>query len=178
MYVGSSSGWQEELIGVSAITRRWLADQGSLTERISQRCAGFNVSRVAQRRGQVLLDEAAIAGVAAKERALLRDVYLCCGTRPLVFAHSVLPQTSLTGHWSRLAQLGNRSLGAILFADPLVRRGSLQFRRLDFRHVLYRQAVLGLSLPPRYLWARRSLLMLAQRRILVTEVFLPGVFEL
>lgn len=176
--MGSPSGWQEQLIGVSAITRRWLADQGSLTERISQRCAGFNVSQIAQRRGPALLDEAAVAGLAAKEQALLRDVYLCCGASPVIFAHSVLPRASLAGHWSGLAQLGNRSLGAMLFADPLVRRSPLQFRRLDARHILYRQAIRNLLQPPLYLWARRSLLMLAQRRILVTEVFLPSVFEL
>ncbi|HET9113668.1 MAG TPA: chorismate lyase, partial [Burkholderiales bacterium] len=121
MYAGSSSGWQEQLIGVSAITRQWLTDQGSLTERISQRCAGFNVSQIIQRRGSILLDEAATIGLAFKERAVLRDVYLRCGSRPVVFAHSVLPQTSLSGHWAGLRQLGNKSLGAVLFADPLVR---------------------------------------------------------
>ncbi|MHB1656352.1 MAG: chorismate--pyruvate lyase family protein [Burkholderiales bacterium] len=160
------------------ITRHWLRDQGSLTERISQRCTGFNVSQIVQRSGPTLLDEAVTIGLAFKERALVRDVYLCCGSRPVVFAHSVLPQTSLSGRWIALKQLGNKSLGAVLFADPLVRRSPLQFRRLDVRHPLYRHAVRDLLSPPDYLWARRSLLMLAQRRILVTEVFLPDVFEL
>lgn len=125
-----------------------------------------------------LPDEAVAVGLAAGQLALARDVLLCCGAQPVIFAHSVLPRRSLVGHWAKLDRLGDRSLGAVLFADPQTWRGSLQFRRLDARHLLYRQAVGGSLQPPPSLWARRSLLMLARRRILVTEVFLPEVFEL
>ncbi|MHB1677660.1 MAG: chorismate--pyruvate lyase family protein [Sulfuriferula sp.] len=176
--MNQSAGWHEQLIGVPANVRRWLSDQGSLTRRISRRCADFNVCNVRQRRCHVLLDEAAIVGLALKQQALLREVYLCCGAHPVIFAHSVLPRVSLVGQWAKLGNLGNRSLGATLFADPQVYRSPLQYRRLDARHFLYRQAIVGVEQAPSSLWARRSLLMLAERRILVTEVFLPGVFEL
>lgn len=119
-----------------------------------------------------------MAGLAIGHSALLRDVYLSCGATPMVFAHSVLPRRSLVGAWASLGQLGNRPLGAALFADQRVQRGALQFRRLDARHPLYLRAVIGILQPPATLWARRSLFRLAQRRILVTEVFLPEVFEL
>ena len=175
---GAQSDWHAQLIGVAPAVSRWLADQGSLTERISQRCADFNVDQVSLRMRPALPDERTITGLAAKERAWLRDVYLRCGTRPVIFAHSVLPTASLFGYWSHLTRLGNRSLGALLFADPLVRRSPLQFRRLDGRHFLYRRAIRDLLRPPLYLWARRSLLMSVRRRILVTEVFLPDLFEL
>ena len=170
--------WQDHLIGVSAELRGWLADQGSLTRRISQHCADFQVSALKQWHSPAFVDEAAMVGLAIGQNALLREVYLNCGTTPVVFAHSVLPRYSLTGSWATLAKLGNHPLGAALFADPRVRRCGLQFRRLDSRHALYFRATAGIVQAPPFLWARRSLFMLAARRILVTEVFLPEVFKL
>lgn len=176
--LSQSAGWHTHLIGVSANERQWLSDLGSLTQRISSRCADFNVCNIRQHAGYALLGETALVGLAAKQAALLREVSLCCGARPVIFAHSVLPRISLVGNWAKLGSLGNRSLGAVLFADPRIHRGPLQFRRLDTRHILFRRAIAGLEHSPATLWARRSLLMLAERRLLVTEVFLPGVFEL
>lgn len=171
-------GWHEALVGVPKQMRAWLIDQRSLTQRITRRCADFAVQEVCQRDARPLLDEAAIAGIGTAQYALLRDVYLYCGTRPVVFAHSVLPYPSLTGRWANLGRLGNRPLGAALFADPLVRRECMQFRRIDRRHFLYVQAVKVLERPPSCLWARRSLFALKTSRILVTEVFLPDIMTL
>ena len=170
--------WHNTLVGVPAEMRAWLLDRGSLTQRISCRCADFAVQEVCQRDARPLLDEAAMAGVAGQQRALLRDVFLYCGTTPVVFAHSVLPYPSLSGRWTNLSRLGNRPLGAALFSDPLVRRECLQFRKIDWRHPLYRQAGIIMTHPPSYMWARRSLFALSARRILVTEIFLPSILTL
>lgn len=107
-----------------------------------------------------------------------REVFLYCGDRPVVFAHSVLPLASLRGAWAKLGKLGNRPLGATLFANPCVRRAPLEYKRLNQRHPLYQRACARLDRPPTYLWARRSLFALHGRRILVTEVFLPAILEL
>ena len=172
------SGWHDALVGVSGEMRAWLIDRHSLTQRITRRCADFAVQEIHQRDARPSLDEADMAGVGVQQRALLRDVFLCCGTTPVVFAHSVLPYSSLTDRWANLGRLGNRPLGAALFADPMVRRECLQFRKIDRRHPLYHQAVAVVAEPPAYLWARRSLFSLSTRRILVTEVFLPDIMTL
>ncbi|MDR3390128.1 MAG: chorismate lyase [Sulfuriferula sp.] len=172
------SGWHEALLGVSGAMRAWLLDTGSLTQRITGRCAQFGVREVYQRDDCPLRDEAGIVGVGVRQHALLRDVYLYCGKTPVVFAHSVLPHPSLIGRWAKLGRLGSRPLGAALFSDPLVQRECLQYRKVDARHPLYSQAVSAVMSPPVYLWARRSLFTLAAQRILVTEVFLPDILTL
>lgn len=156
----------------------WLIDQGSLTRRIQERCSEFSVRALSQGHGRPGLDEADLLGLRPREDALLREVFLCCGERPVVFAHSVLPFSSLQGPWRDLARLGNRSLGATLFADPRVRRAPLQYKRLNIRHALFRRACTGMDSAPAHLWARRSVFRLDGRPILVTEVFLPAILEL
>lgn len=172
------SGWHEALCGVPDAMRAWLLDSGSLTQRICDRCADFTVREIGQRDAPPLLDEVRITGLGIKRHALLREVYLSCNATPVVFAHSVLPYPSLVGRWAKLGRLGNRPLGTALFADPLVRRECMQFRKIDARHPLYAQAAAAIFRPPSGLWARRSLFALATRRILVTEVFLPDILTL
>jgi chorismate--pyruvate lyase len=167
------SDWHDAPLGAPIGLRPWLLDSGSLTQRIVARCAGFSVRNVAQQRGYGHSDEFALLD--RRQYSLLRDVSLCCGAVPVVYAHSVLPYMSLTGAWARLRHLGNRPLGTALFVNPLVRREALQFKRLDSRHPLYVAALRGHVQLPSSLWARRSVFVLASRRILVTEVFLPAI---
>jgi chorismate--pyruvate lyase len=169
----TSSVWHHHLIGAPDWLRPWLVDQGSLTQRIVARCSDFSVQNLSLRRAYAHGDEFALVG--RRQHSLLRDVSLCCADTPLVYAHSVLPYVSLTGAWARLRFLGNRPLGAALFVNPQVYREALQFRRLDARHPLFLAAVTGVVHPPATLWARRSVFVLASRRILVTEVFLPAI---
>lgn len=172
------TGWHENLIGVSSAMRSWLQNAGSLTHRITQRCADFAVREIYERNAHPMVDEAQVVGVNARQYALLRDVYLYCGNTPMVFAHSVLPFSSLVGRWGQLKQLGNRPLGAALFVDPIIRRQRLQFKKIDQRHPLYpREWVKNHQTAPD-LWARRSLFSLTTQRILVTEVFLPDILTL
>lgn len=171
------SSWHSRLIGVRGATRSWLTDPGSLTRRIMAQCPQFSVRHLRQHSGRADCAEAAICGLTGSPRAMLREVFLYCGDTPVVFAHSVLPFNSLRGAWSNLGKLGNRPLGAALFANPCVRRAPLQYKRLGSRHFLYQRACMRLERPPPHLWARRSLFALHGRRILVIEVFLPALLE-
>ncbi|HQR51418.1 MAG TPA: chorismate lyase [Methylophilaceae bacterium] len=173
----SRAAWLPKPAGSGAY-RHWLVDAGSLTRRLQAHCKAFSVQKVRQQRGRALRDEAQLLGMRAHENALLREVFLCCGDRPLVFAHSVLPRSSLRGAWHGLGRLGPRPLGAALFANPVVVRTPLSYRKLAPSHALYRRAAELLNNKPPCLWARRSVFTLRARSIMVTEVFLPGVLEL
>ena len=161
----------------SGAYRHWLVDDGSLTQRLRAHCSCFTVEHVRQRRARPLPDEALLLRLRPHQRALLREVVLCCDGRPAVFAHSVLPRNSLRGAWRGLGRLGARPLGAALFANPKVVRTPLAFRKLQPRHALYARATEVLQERPTYLWARRSVFRLHNAAILVTEVFLPGVLQ-
>ena len=158
--------------------RAWLAYRGSLTWRITARAPDFRVEVVQQRLRIPNEDEHRALGRPDHRLALVREVILHAGGRPVVLAHSIAGRRDLFGPWRSLRGLGNRPLAAALFADPRVRRQPLEFARIDRRHPLWRRArrLLGREFPA--LWARRSLFTKRGRPLLVTEVFLPAILGL
>lgn len=169
--------WQGLMLGAGAYVP-WLRDEGSLTLRIQRRCGIFTVRPVRSGLARVAFDEAALLGVARDRYAFSREVYLYADGRPVVFAHSACAPADLQGSWRALRDLGNRSLGSLLFTHPLVERHPLRYKALQFHHPLYRSAATLLGGAPQRLWARRSLFTLHGAPLLVTEVFLPHILEL
>lgn len=157
--------------------KSWLIDKNSLTLRLQKSYPIFSVKSVRLSHAKPILDEALCLGLPSHKTALIREVLLNGHHRPVVFAHSVLPYTSLRGAWHGLGKLGNKPLGAALFANPQVKRAPLRFKKLSPHHILYQLAVQHLSNKPAYLWARRSIFSLNGATILVTEVFLPALLS-
>lgn len=157
--------------------RDWLFDRCSLTTRLQRACrdGGFAVRVLSQQRLRPLADERRLLGMREYEYALIRQVYLQCDGQRWVYARTVIPLTSLRGCGRRLASLGNRPLGAMLFADRSVRRGRMQVARLMAGDRVFDQAVSGLTVIPEHIWGRRSLFHYAGRPLLVNEIFLPNV---
>jgi len=112
-------------------------------------------------------------GMAYHEVGLVREVHLLCRQRPWVFARTVIPVQTMTGSVRRLARLGSRPLGGLLFADPSVRRGALEIARIAPGHSLYGTATGGTNGAP--IWGRRSVFHLDNKPLLVSEVFLSEV---
>ena len=102
--------WHTTLSAISPEIRQWLQDRGSLTRRIQERCDQFYVEPVFQSLTKVYGDESIKMKLRQDELALVREVYLYCCDRPVVFAHSVVPRKGLRGVWRSLSGLGNRSL--------------------------------------------------------------------
>ena len=170
--------WRGAALGCATGLAPWLRDRGSLTLRIQQRCARFDVRGVRSGLARIAPDEAALLGVAPPHLAYSREVFLYADGVPVVFAHSACARRHLRGAWAAVGGLGNRPLGALLFAHPLVERRPLRYRALCGTHPLYRRAAALLDHPPGRLWARRSLFYLHGAPLLVTEVFLPEILEL
>jgi len=158
--------------------RSWLTDHGSLTQRLQARCPAFAVRRLRQGAAKPHNDERAVLALRDDRIALVREVLLLCGDTPLIFAHTVVPLPSLRGPWQALAGLGNRPLGAALFANPQIARFPLEYRHLDRRHPLHRATVAATGTRQGPLWARRSLFALDGHPLLVSEVFLPAILQL
>ena len=158
--------------------RPWLTDRGSLTARIKARCPGVWVKVVFQGLRRPDRDESFVFAHRGRARVLVREVFLCCGDTPVVFAHTVLDPGDLCGPWRSVARLGNRPLGAALFADARIERHPLRSRKIGWHHDLYRRLNAHVPRAPLALWARRSLFRLHNSPILVTEVFLPEILRL
>lgn len=170
--------WRGTALGCEAGLAHWLRDRGSLTQRIQQRCANFEVRNLRSGLARIALDESALLGIAPHQLAWSREVFLYADGQPVVFAHSALAAGHLRGVWSEVRTLGNKPLGALLFAHPLVERRPLHYRSLRSTHRLYRRAAAMQADPPHRLWARRSLFYIDDAPLLVTEVFLPGILRL
>lgn len=178
MNTAHPQAWLPAISAVSPQIRFWLQDRGSLTRRIQERCTRFYVEPVFQQLSRVYADESSKMQLRRDELAMVREVYLYCCDKPVVFAHSVIPRKGLIGAWRALSGLGTRSLGSMLFKNPKIKRTPLEFKRVSSGHFLYDRAVVRLTGRPAHLWARRSLFTLQGQSILVTEVFLPDISNL
>ncbi len=174
----SDSFWNGSALGCGHALRPWLHDHGSLTQRIKRRCDRFAVRPVRSGLARIAYDQASVLGIAAHRLAYSREVFLHADGRPVVFAHSACRAADLRGVWQAMQDLGNRSLGSLLFSHPLVVRHPLHYAALRPHHPLYQSAVSAIAARPERLWARRSLFTLHRAPLLVTEVFLPEILKL
>lgn len=151
--------------------RPWLLDRGSLTQRLVAASAGqFRVRILVQSFTKPRRTESQALGIPHQQLAMVREVILYGRDQPWVYARSVLPLSSLTGRLARLRKLDERPLGALLFADPSMRRGKLELARVQPTKVALPQE-LGIFDSP--LWGRRSVFYIADKPLLVSEIFLP-----
>jgi len=156
----------------------WLTDRASLTARLEAACGDrFRVELQRQYWGRPTLDEARVLGLHPERFALLREVCLYCGEVPWVFARTVIPRRSLSGRLKALGRLGTRPLGAVLFADPRMRRGPLEIAAIRPGTPLFERATARLDDAPPQIWGRRSVFRLAGKPLLVSEIFLPAFGE-
>lgn len=172
--------WLEQApSGLSLHLSDWLYDASSLTARLKKHATHFSVEVIGQRVEVCSADEA-IGAVKAGEEVLVREVLLYCDGHAQVFARSLLPLSSLTGEQQQLAQLGNQPLGQVLFNHPDLVRHSQQVAKFgaDTNVVKLAKQIQGStrSTSQTELWGRRSMFMVADKPILVAEVFLPGAF--
>lgn len=163
---------------LSAQWRDWLVDDSSLTRRLQATCHGqFRVGLISQRMERPMLSEARALARPPQEIALVRQVRLLCDERPWVFARTVIPLPSLRGGLRRLALLGTRPLGAVLFADPQMQRQPLEITRITPRHRLFAMATTAGMAEAGTLWGRRSVFRLQGKPLLVSEFFLPTLLR-
>jgi len=156
--------------------RDWLLDDGSLTDRLRKGCGGrFGVRVLSEGWRRPRLDEARALALSPAVMAWVREVQLLCDGEPRVFARTVAPVTTLTGAQRQLVSLGNRPLGAFLFADPGMRRSAVELSCIHPGEAMFAEAAGGLNPEPACIWGRRSVFRVGGKPLLVTEVFLPGI---
>lgn len=152
----------------------WLFDSSSLTARIIRLCDGnFSVQVLSQHWQKMSAEEASAMSLPGVPSALVRKVLLCCDEQPLVYARTVIPVTTIQGPQRRYANMGNRPLGAMLFADRTMRREAVQIAKLPVNNEIYRYTESKESI-----WGRRSVFRVSEKPILVSEYFLPELIQL
>lgn len=161
-------------INVPVGLRAWLLDRASLTDRLKRACDGeFRVQVMNEGWRRPRLDECRVLKMRPAAVGWVREVRLFCDDRPWVYARTVIPARTLTGAQRRLAHLGNRPLGAWLFANPRMQRDIVELATISSGQAMFSNAVHGLDSEPATIWGRRSVFRVGGKPLLVTEVFLP-----
>ena len=151
--------------------KSWLFDKGSLTQRLVTLSQGeFSVHPLSEGWLKPFAHERKALGLQTHESAFVRMVALYGNGQPWVLARSIIPRQTLQGTLRILCHLGNQPLGAFLFAHPNLQRSALEVAKPSIFSPYHQMESPGL-------WARRSIFSLQQRSLLVSELFLPQLFE-
>ncbi|MFK0571016.1 chorismate--pyruvate lyase family protein [Endozoicomonas sp.] len=151
--------------------REMILDQNSLTRRLKQLHNNAFFVRVISHEWQEPSPAEKRFLNCDDHRASIREVLLFGSGRPVVFARSVLPESSLAGDNKALLNLGEKPLGEYIFTQPGLRRGPIEITDIPARQF---NAHLDFDFETEIAWARRSLFYLREKPILVCEVFLPA----
>jgi len=170
--------WRNQKTCVSSApennVKSWLFDESSLTERLIGHCNGkFSIKVLSITRATPTVDEIKALNLRARSHAIIRQVLLLCDGEPLVFARTIIPLSSLRGSLRGIVLLGNKSLGAILFADKSMRRQPVEVVLINARKNCQIWPPLS-GIGP--VWGRRSVFLIKQQKLLVSEFFLPDLY--
>ena len=162
---------------INPLVLSWMSDEGSLTRRMKAYCPDqFSVVVLAEEWLRPDSSEAKLLNIPDSQRVLLRQVHLKCGDTVCVYARSVIPLSTLQGKHRRLQFLGNKPLGEYLFASANLRRSRVEWSKLTPRSNLYQIAMPDGQQQGEDVWGRRSLFKIDDKRLLVSEFFLPVLF--
>lgn len=149
-----------------------------MTQRLKSHCPHqFSVVVLEEEWGKPELSEQRLLGLRRPQKVLLRQVHLKCGDSTYVYARSVIPMSTLSGKHRRLLYLGNKPLGEYLFSSPTLERSRIEWSKLTPESSLYRRAMENQPNREKSVWGRRSLFRIDGYPLLVSEFFLPTLFE-
>ena len=131
----------------------WIRDDQSLTQKLKKRYPDFRVEVDKQEELEVCKHEINLLG--KEERFIVREVFLYGDNEPIVFARSIIPKNPVT---ESIMEIGNKPLGEILFTDPNILREPIE---VTFHNDI---------------WGRRSVFVMNNNRILVSEFFLEKIY--
>ena len=148
---------------------------GSLTRYIQQQCNGnFNIEIKSESWQFPMSDEAQLIKTGNREHTFIRESWLKCDDKTLVYARTIIPRKTLTGKYKKLTTLGNKPLGEILFTDKTSYRSGMRYAKVSKDCALYSQ-VFNTNNVNSILWARQSLFFIKNKPLLIIEVFLPEI---
>ncbi|MEI9747551.1 chorismate lyase [Moellerella wisconsensis] len=149
--------WQvAEEISVPEKIHDWLMELGSMTRRFEQYCQQVTVEPYQEKfitAAELNPGEADCLSIS--QRYWLREVILYGDNIPWLLGRTLVPEETLVGDEQRLVDLGTVPLGKYLFSGNNLTRDYIHIGKQCDR------------------WARRSLLRLSNKPLLLTELFLP-----
>ncbi len=171
--------WQDKSIVAKELTDSrltvFLFQNGSLSRFIEDNCNGkFHIELKNESWCQALANEINVLSLVDDAITFIRESWLKCDDRRLVYARTVIPQTTFARERRTLQQLGNKPLGNILFSDSTSHQTSRRYAKIPLGCNLHQQATAGSKIASN-LWGRQSIFNINNNPLLITEVFLPSI---
>ena len=160
--------------------QNWLMNRESLTHALICACTAqssnnFAVKVFKEDWQKPTPNESIALGLKPNSLAFVRQVHLFCGSQAWVYARTVVPDATLHGELQKLTHLGTQPLGAILFANKHIRRGTIEIAKITNQHKLHKTALMFSQQKSDAIWGRRSLFRIADKPLMVSEIFLPDL---
>lgn len=173
--IAQSSQWhsQTKRHHCSEQVRSWLFDKTSLTTKLENNCKEFKVKIKQQ-----LTTNNKVSPLSTyfpyPEKVFVREVTLHCNGIATVFAQTEIPYSTLTEEQQALMNIGDNSLGRLLFQEKSLKRGEIEVASFLEGSTAHQLCDLFSQSCQHPLWARRSLFYIHNKPLLVTELFLPA----
>ncbi|MFT2110568.1 chorismate--pyruvate lyase family protein [Marinomonas sp. 2405UD68-3] len=148
--------------------KRWLSEPGSLTA-LLESVGKLSVEVIQDTWGKPTQRERWTLELRPREAVRVREVILKVDGLAVIYARTIIPAKALVGHWRYLSKLKKQSLGGYLFKNKALIRSPIEIALLPktfFHHI------------DDDVWARRSVFKQYNRRVLVSEAFLPSIAQL
>lgn len=154
----------------------WAYEPGSLTQRLRDYYGdAVGVKILLQQWNTPFLSERRLLKLPESKYSLIREVLLHADGKPLILARTIIPAKTIKVAKSNLAHLGSRPLGEVIFSYPKLERIEMDVTLIN-PQAWTRPAIAEVHID-RPIWGRRTVYAIAQRQMLVSEFFLPGVLE-
>ncbi len=172
--------WQENRPGLRhklpLAVQSWTYESGSLTQRLRDRYGNaVQVKVLLQRWCTPFLSERRLMGLPEQRYHLVREVLLHAHGTPLILARTIIPESTIKAVNNKLAHLGNRPLGEIIFSYPKLERISMDVSLV--KPQTWTDKALSEANIQQALWGRRTVYGIAHHQMLVNEFFLPAILE-
>lgn len=155
----------------------WTYEPGSLTQRLRDYYGdAIGVKILLQRWTTPFLTERRLLNLPECKYSLIREVLLHADRKPLILARTIIPAKTVKVAKSNLAHLGNRPLGEVIFSYPKLERIEMDVALIN--PPTWNQSAIDEAHIEQPIWGRRTVYAIAQRQMLVSEFFLPGVLEI
>lgn len=152
-----------------------LANTGSMTAYVRQLGQSFSVTLHYQGFTHTHADIHHYMDTPAASPLFVRQVVLQCDAQPMVFGQCIITQAMYQQHQCWLGDVGNQSIGDLLFKRSQLQRSPIDITPLPIDSDYHQQLHQIASIDNIPLWARRSHLYDDRLRVGVIEVCLPAL---
>jgi chorismate--pyruvate lyase len=155
----------------------WVYESGSLTRRLRDYYGDtIGVKVLLQQWNTPFLTERSLLDLQENRYSLIREVMLHADGKPLILARTIIPERTIKVAKSNLAHLGSRPLGEVIFSYPKLERIEMDVTLIV--PSTWKPSIIDAIHINQSIFGRRTVYSIAQRQMLVSEFFLPGVLDI